>query len=172
MHKPSTMGETFPAFALSPQALGPRESWKKSSNKRRGVYWIFYDLGAVFIRGCRLFKMLFIFLNNQLIKLYSFETTTCCACKRVRNEINLMLRIFVCTLHPGCGVYSRTAFINILALGCGVYSRAAFIRWNTVSLLFIFIFCALTLLFLNRPNNLAGILLLASGGEIPPKRKG
>ena len=28
----------------------------------------------------------------------------------------------------GCGVYSRAAFINILALRCGVYLRAAFIR--------------------------------------------
>ena len=32
----------------------------------------------------------------------------------------------------GCGVYSRAAFINILALRCGVYLRAAFIRGNTV----------------------------------------
>ena len=32
----------------------------------------------------------------------------------------------------GCGVYSRAAFVNILALRCSVYSRAAFIRGNTV----------------------------------------
>ena len=33
-----------------------------------------------------------------------------------------MLRTFACAFHPGCGVYSRAAFINILALKCGVYS--------------------------------------------------
>ena len=36
-----------------------------SSNKRRGVYYIFHDLDVAFIRGRRLFKMLFIFSNNQ-----------------------------------------------------------------------------------------------------------
>ena len=32
------------------------EEYRISSNKRRGVYEIFHDLGAAFIRGWRLFN--------------------------------------------------------------------------------------------------------------------
>ena len=78
-------------------------------------------------------KIMFFVLAVQ-IKRYSFKTSTCCACKRVRNQINSMLRIIVCAFQTS-NLQCCTVIIFFCSIfeGCGVYSRAAFIRGNTVS---------------------------------------